>query len=73
MIQFFWNDKLISEHETKKDAFKQALTFMKANHKKLGFWSTFSYSFLDKTNQESVLISCDEFDDWVWDNHKQSS
>ena len=73
MIQFFWNDKLISEHETKEDAFKQALAFMKANHKKFGFWSIFSYSFLSKTNQESVSISCDEFDDWVWNNHKQSS
>ncbi|BBG58072.1 hypothetical protein [uncultured phage] len=48
MIQFFWNNELISGHETKEDAFKQALGFMKDRN--LKFPSKYSCSFLDITD-----------------------
>ena len=66
MIQFFWNNELISGHETKEDAFKQALGFMKDRN--LKFPSKYSCSFLDITDQESESKLCKKFDNWIWDN-----
>jgi hypothetical protein len=65
-IQFFWNNKLISKHETKEEAFKQALSFMKDQN--FGFWEKYSCSFLDTTDQESESRLYKKFDDWIWDN-----
>ena len=65
-IQFFWNNEFISKHETKEEAFKQALGFMQ--HENFGFWERYSCSFLDITDQESESRLCRKFDDWIWDN-----
>ena len=65
-IQFFWNNKLISKHKTKEEAFKQALSFMKDQN--FGFWEKYSCSFLDTTDQESESRLYKKFDDWIWDN-----
>lgn len=66
MIQFFWNNQFISKHETKEEAFKQALGFMQ--HENFGFWERYSCSFLDITDQESESRLCKKFDSWIWDN-----
>ena len=66
MIQFFWNDKFISDHKTEKEAFLKALAFMKDRN--FGFWAKFSCSFLDTTDQESESRLCRKFDSWIWDN-----
>ena len=70
MIQFFWNDKLISNHKTKKEAFLKALAFLKRDDQNFGFWKKYSCSFLDTTDQESESQLCREFDSWIWDNYK---
>ena len=65
-IQFFQNNKFISKHKTKEEAFKQALGFMKDEN--FGFWEKYSCSFLDTTDQKSELRLYKKFDDWIWDN-----
>ena len=65
-IQFFFEQRIISKHKTKEEAFKQALSFMKDEN--FGFWERYSCSFLDTTDQESESRLCKKFDTFIWDN-----
>jgi|688.fasta_scaffold1600864_1 hypothetical protein len=44
-IQFFWNNEFISKYETKEEAFKQALGFVKDEN--FESYSKYSCSFID--------------------------
>ena len=71
MIRFYWNDKLVSCHETQEEAFEQGFKYLRQHsalpdfkrmpHRQCAFVDT---TELDRWKHSKILF--ERFTDWIW-------